>query len=80
MNGGSAWESNPPGTRKAPRNGFEVREAHRDLSAPETGISISQQAVMYQDVLTPFPRILLSRGCLKKLRCHPDTERIEVEG
>jgi hypothetical protein len=34
MIGGSAWESNPPGTRKVPPNGFEVREAHRDLSAP----------------------------------------------
>ncbi len=34
--GGSAWESNPPKTLKVPPNGFEVREAHRDLSAPAT--------------------------------------------
>ena len=33
--GGSAWESNPPRALLAPPNGFEVREAHRDLSAPE---------------------------------------------
>ena len=32
--GGSAWESNPPKTLKCPPDGFEVREAHRDLSAP----------------------------------------------
>jgi len=32
--GGSAWESNPPKTLLMPPNGFEVREAHRDLSAP----------------------------------------------
>jgi hypothetical protein len=32
--GGSAWESNPPRTGLPPRNGFEDREAHRDLSAP----------------------------------------------
>jgi len=32
--GGSAWESNPPKTLLTPPNGFEVREAHRDLSAP----------------------------------------------
>ena len=29
MNGGSAWESNPPGTVLAPHTGFEVREAHQ---------------------------------------------------
>jgi len=33
--GGSAWESNPPKTLLMPPNGFEVREAHRDSSAPE---------------------------------------------
>jgi hypothetical protein len=27
--GGSAWESNPPGTVLAPHTGFEVREAHQ---------------------------------------------------
>jgi len=27
--GGSAWESNPPGTVLAPRTGFEVQEAHQ---------------------------------------------------
>ncbi len=32
--GGSAWESNPPKTLLMPPNGFEVREAHRDPSAP----------------------------------------------
>jgi len=32
--GGSAWESNPPKTLLMPPNGFEVREAHRDSSAP----------------------------------------------
>jgi hypothetical protein len=32
--GGSAWESNPPKTALLPPNGFEVREAHRDSSAP----------------------------------------------
>lgn len=28
-NGGSAWESNPPGTVLAPHTGFEVREPHQ---------------------------------------------------
>ena len=32
--GGSVWESNPPKTLLVPPNGFEVREAHRDLYAP----------------------------------------------
>ena len=32
--GGSAWESNPPKTILMPPNGFEVREAHRDSTAP----------------------------------------------
>ena len=32
--GGSAWESNPPKALFMPPNGFEVREAHRDSSAP----------------------------------------------
>ena len=32
--GGSAWESNPPGTGTPPHNGFEDREAHQDLSTP----------------------------------------------
>ena len=32
--GGSVWESNPPTTLHMPHNGFEVREAHRDLNAP----------------------------------------------
>ena len=32
--GGSAWGSNPPETCLMPPNGFEVREAHRDSSAP----------------------------------------------
>ena len=27
--GGSAWESNPPGTVSAPHTGFEVREPHQ---------------------------------------------------
>ena len=27
--GGSAWESNPPGTVLAPHTGFEVQEAHQ---------------------------------------------------
>jgi len=27
--GGSAWESNPPGTVLAPHTGFEVREPHQ---------------------------------------------------
>ena len=27
--GGSAWESNPPGTVLAPHTEFEVREAHQ---------------------------------------------------
>ena len=34
--GGSAWESNPPKTLLMPPDGFEVREAHRDSSAPYT--------------------------------------------
>src|SRR3990172_11988970 len=34
LSGGSAWESNPPGTGLPPLNGFEDREAHRDLSTP----------------------------------------------
>jgi len=33
--GGSAWESNPPKTLLMPPDGVEVREAHRDSSAPE---------------------------------------------
>ena len=28
-NGGSAWESNPPGTVLAPHTGFEDREPHQ---------------------------------------------------
>ena len=32
--GGSVWESNPPKTLLMPPNGFEVREAHRDLNTP----------------------------------------------
>ncbi len=32
--GGSVWESNPPKTLLVPPNGFEVREAHRDLYTP----------------------------------------------
>jgi hypothetical protein len=32
--GGSVWESNPPKTLLMPPDGFEVREAHRDSSAP----------------------------------------------
>ena len=27
--GGSAWESNPPGTLFTPHTGFEVQEAHQ---------------------------------------------------
>ena len=34
ISGGGAWESNPPETLTTPPDGFEVREAHRDLSAP----------------------------------------------
>ena len=33
-NGGSAWESNPPGTFAGPHDGFEVRAAHQHRSAP----------------------------------------------
>jgi hypothetical protein len=29
INGGRAWESNPPGTVLAPHTGFEVREPHQ---------------------------------------------------
>jgi len=32
--GGSVWGSNPPETLIMPPDGFEVREAHRDLNAP----------------------------------------------
>ena len=32
--GGSAWESNPPKALQVPPAGFEVREAHRDPTAP----------------------------------------------
>ncbi len=32
--GGSVWGSNPPKTFLMPPDGFEVREAHRDLNAP----------------------------------------------
>ncbi len=32
--GGSVWGSNPPKALLVPPDGFEVREAHRDLSAP----------------------------------------------
>ena len=38
--GGSVWESNPPKTLLMPPNGFEVREAHRDLSAPSPKVYI----------------------------------------
>jgi hypothetical protein len=38
--GGSAWESNPPKTRSVPPDGFEVRGAHRDSSAPPRNIAI----------------------------------------
>ncbi len=43
--GGSVWESNPPKTLLMPPNGVEVREAHRDLYAPnlQTVLSISYQ-------------------------------------
>ncbi len=34
--GGSVWESNPPKTLLTPPNGFEVRKAHRDSSAPDS--------------------------------------------
>ena len=34
--GEGAWESNPPKTLFMPPNGVEVREAHRDSSAPLT--------------------------------------------
>jgi hypothetical protein len=30
--GGSAWESNPPETLLTPLTGFEVQEAHQDLT------------------------------------------------
>ena len=33
-NGGSAWESNPPGRVRRDRTGFEDRGAHRDPTAP----------------------------------------------
>jgi len=39
--GGSAWESNPPKTLLMPPDGFEVREAHRDSSAPYPGDDLS---------------------------------------
>ena len=39
--GGSVWESNPPKTLLTPPNGFEVRKAHRDSSAPDQSISIA---------------------------------------
>jgi len=29
INGGSAWESNPPGTLFTPHTGFEVQETHQ---------------------------------------------------
>jgi hypothetical protein len=32
INGGGAWESNPPGTLFTPHTGFEVQEAHQNLS------------------------------------------------
>ena len=32
--GGGVWESNPPKTLLTSLNGVEVREAHRDSSAP----------------------------------------------
>ena len=31
--GGSAWESNPPGTLAAPHTGFEVRGTHQSPTA-----------------------------------------------
>ena len=34
--GGSAWESNPPETLLAPLTGFEVQEAHQDLTTSAT--------------------------------------------
>ena len=41
ISGGSAWGSNPPETCLMPPNGFEVRGAHRDSSAPVIWISIA---------------------------------------
>ena len=45
--GGSAWESNPPETLLMPPDEFEVREAHRDLSAPD----IKTPAITRTDLL-----------------------------
>jgi len=41
LGGGSAWESNPPETF-VPPDGFEVREAHRDSTAPLDVASLMQ--------------------------------------
>jgi len=41
--GGSAWESNPPKTLRMPPNGFEVREAHRDSSAPVSSLCMQSR-------------------------------------
>ena len=44
LTGGSGWESNPPGTLSMPPNGFEVREAHRDPTAPLPTLSLVYNA------------------------------------
>jgi hypothetical protein len=58
--GGSAWESNPPKTLLTPPNGVEVREAHRDSSAPANADKyiLAYQAEYWQEELTIMTPLL----------------------
>ena len=50
--GGSAWESNPPGTVLAPHTGFEVREPHQPaahflLETDGDGVASEETLIIY---------------------------------
>ena len=75
MLGGSAWESNPPGTVLAPHTGFEVRELHQTAAHFRIGSLNLTEALYYNhcffcQYLSPtlnmkyFQRILQTDACL----------------
>jgi len=45
--GGSGWGSNPPETLLMPHDGFEVREAHRDSTAPTLETNLVYPAALF---------------------------------
>jgi hypothetical protein len=53
--GGSVWGSNPPKTLCMPPDGFEVREAHRDLDAPVHQASHLPHPVLFSSVGLSLP-------------------------